>query len=237
MTYDRDSDVWMPYGSSRKFTINDLRFPYVTWDRRIDQLVKDKSMERLVVWHVSSCPRPSRREAYVIDLMRYIPVHIEGSCALFENATKPSGDPSTYMFYLAFENNYCKDYITEKFWKTSLQKGAVPVARGGLSRVDYEAVAPPGSFIYADDFAGPRELANYLLEVAQNKDKYTAYFQWYKTHTLTYDDPDWWGTSKELESSPFCTICEKLNEPYEAKVVNVSSFVQGKCRLPRPWIS
>ena len=37
---------------------------------------------------------------------------------------------ANHSFYLAFENSNCKDYITEKFWRT-LTKPVIPVVMGG----------------------------------------------------------------------------------------------------------
>ena len=42
---------------------------------------------------------------------------------------------------------------------------------------DYEAVAPHNSFIHVDQFTGPRELAEYLLELDKDDEKYNQYFQ------------------------------------------------------------
>ncbi|KAL9982593.1 hypothetical protein ACROYT_G004655 [Oculina patagonica] len=36
-----------------------------------------------------------------------------------------------HKFYLAFENSLCVDYITEKYWRNSLERGLVPIVLGG----------------------------------------------------------------------------------------------------------
>ena len=43
-----------------------------------------------------------------------------------------------YKFFLAFENSNCKEYITEKFWR-SLHYGLVPVVFGA-PMMDYRFV-------------------------------------------------------------------------------------------------
>ena len=54
-----------------------------------------------------------------------------------------------YKFYLAFENSICRDYVTEKFFKSMLYS-TVPIVYGGA---DYEAAgAPPHSFIDVRNF-------------------------------------------------------------------------------------
>ena len=51
----------------------------------------------------------------------------------------------TYKFYLSFENSICKGYITEKFFN-AMDQNVLTVAYGGG---DYDAVAPPHSFVDA----------------------------------------------------------------------------------------
>ena len=58
-----------------------------------------------------------------------------------------------YKFYLAFENSNCKEYITEKFWRTLNRTFAVPIVMGSGN---YKELAPPNSFIHVDDFASPK---------------------------------------------------------------------------------
>ena len=42
---------------------------------------------------------------------------------------------------------------------------------------DYEKVAPHNSYIHVDQFRGPRDLAEYLLELDRDDKKYNQYFQ------------------------------------------------------------
>ena len=48
----------------------------------------------------------------------------------------------------------------------------------GAKLSEYEAVAPWKSFIHVDDFAGPKQLAEYLRVLDQNATLYNEYFQW-----------------------------------------------------------
>ena len=47
----------------------------------------------------------------------------------------------------------------------------------GARTGDYEAVSPHNSFIHVDQFTGPRELAEYLLELDKDDEKHNQYFQ------------------------------------------------------------
>ena len=52
----------------------------------------------------------------------------------------------------------------------------VPVVMGARIQ-DYQAVAPHHSFIHVDQFYEPRDLAEYLLELDRDDEKYNQYFQ------------------------------------------------------------
>ena len=72
---------------------------------------------------------------------------------------------------------HCGEYITEKFWYNSLYTGTVPVI-WGTSKASYDAVAPPGSYIHAEDFDyDPYKLAKYLKELENDDEAYKQYFK------------------------------------------------------------
>lgn len=47
----------------------------------------------------------------------------------------------------------------------------------GAAPEDYERAAPPHSFIHVDNFASPKELAEYLHKLDQNDAMYNEYFR------------------------------------------------------------
>ena len=71
---------------------------------------------------------------------------------------------STHKFYLAFENSNCRDYITEKLWKT-FSFPVVPIVMGGGN---YFRDAPPHSYIDVVDFENVKALADYLIYLDNN---------------------------------------------------------------------
>lgn len=85
-----------------------------------------------------------------------------------------------YLFYLAFENSICKDYVTEKFFRT-LQLDLIPVVMGAAN---YSTDYPPNSFIDALKFSSPQQLAEYLYQVANNETLYRQYFYWKKDYRI-----------------------------------------------------
>lgn len=53
----------------------------------------------------------------------------------------------------------------------------VPIAMGARPE-DYARSSPDNSFIHVDDFAGPKQLAEYLHKLDQDDDLYNEYFKW-----------------------------------------------------------
>ena len=60
---------------------------------------------------------------------------------------------------------------------TTCSNDVVPVVMGARPE-DYRRLAPPGSFIHVDDFAGPKDLAAYVLRVDGEDNLYGGYFRW-----------------------------------------------------------
>ncbi|XP_013389614.1 alpha-(1,3)-fucosyltransferase 6 [Lingula anatina] len=196
-TYRKDSDIWSPYGMVIR---RDKPLK-----RNYSASVKLKT--KLVAWVVSDCITWSRREEYVAELMKYIDVDILGdcgrpciSCWSYVNAT--------YKFYLAFENSFAVDYLTEKFFR-AWHLDVVLVTRSG---VDYSRFGiRPEMHIDTSNFSSPKELAKYLLLLDKNDSLYLPYLEWKNTHVST----------RPLESRymNWCGLCEKVHEePKTSKV-------------------
>ena len=155
MTYSKHSDIFCPYGKCREVQTNKSEI-----EREIYSILKNK--RKFVGWLFSSCRSQSYRENYARQLtwlMEHIPVDVYGKCGNW-TCLKGSQDCerliSTYKFYLAFENNPCGEYMTEKLWK-SYERNIVPVVFGGLDA--YRAVLPAHSYIAASDFLSPKDHA------------------------------------------------------------------------------
>ena len=56
------------------------------------------------------------------------------------------------------------------------RNSVIPIVMGARPE-DYAKVAPYNSFIHVDQFRGPRQLAEYLLELDRDDEKYNQYFQ------------------------------------------------------------
>jgi len=95
----------------------------------------------------------------------------------------------------------------------------------GARRRDYEAVAPPHSFIHVDDFTGPQQLAAYLHLLARNDSLYSEYFRWHQDNWLPVDQRYW------------CRLCALLHWRDEVNYVHwyddYPTWWNGACRRPK----
>uniref|UniRef100_A0A672QK11 Fucosyltransferase n=1 Tax=Sinocyclocheilus grahami TaxID=75366 RepID=A0A672QK11_SINGR len=166
MSYHSHADVTVPYGKrlQRKKPGLDFIIP------------KNKSYE--ACWVVTNYQKWHKRSAVFQELNKNLNVQLYGLSAkkpLPKEALLPT--ISRCYFYLAFENTQSPQYITEKLWRNAFQAGTVPVVLGPPRR-DYEAVAPPNSFIHVDDFKSIKALAEYLRGLTKDPEKYNAYLNW-----------------------------------------------------------
>ena len=156
---------------------------------------------KTALWFISHCPPDkstvwSGRIAYALELSKHISIDVYTNNEICKEQlgslvrSSEDGEPqmTDYLFYLSFESNLCKDYITEKFWKV-LEKGnvTIPVALGGLSIEEYKHVAPPNSFIHVKNFTSPKELADHLISVSTSADAINYYHQWRNEFYLVND--------------------------------------------------
>ena len=109
----------------------------------------------------------------------------------------------TNKFYLSFESRNCSSYITEKLWRI-LKTNMIPVVIQP-NKEFYELVAPPDSFIHAQDFDyDPAKLAKYLHAVSTNFDLYFKHLAWKFNYDIVY-------TIKQTERRRMCDLCTKMN--------------------------
>jgi len=201
--------VYKPYDGVFNWTAtfrrkSNIFIPYQSYALRVrpEQITRNFAKEKtgLVAWAATNCKSKLRLD-YARHLQRYISVTVYGKCNCFFAKRRSckhfdadcNKELSKYKFYLAFENDFCDDYVTEKYWER-IQQDVVPVVMGS----NYDGLAIPGSFIDVNDFGSIKELAEYLLYLDKNDDAYNKYFP-YKTQYIN-------GIG-----DIYCSICEKLN--------------------------
>ena len=207
MTFQSDSDVFIPYGGYWPLPAASLKY------RQQMKLDFMSGKDKMVAWLVSNCRTSSRREEYVRQLQKYIPIDIYGKCGNLTTDTNSANGfrdqiAKKYMFYIAFENSDCDDYISEKFWN-SLHIGIIPIVRGQRAR--YKALAPPNSYINADSFLTPELLADHLKAISTNSTLFHRYHQWRRTYDANYKfftvNTQWMcDLCKVVHTSPIKTV-------------------------------
>ena len=193
----RDADITSGYGYFEKLSKKEL-----IRSRTKPTINHAENKTGLVSWIVSNCKAPSKRNLYVKELMKYIPVDVFGRCSnkLIGTHRHDVGYEylkriKEYKFYLAFENQICRDYITEKVWNP-LRLGTIPVVLGGTN---YKEYLVDNSYIDVRDFPSPKSLANHIRRLDVEDREYNEYFEWRKTYEVREDFSIW------------CRLCERLN--------------------------
>ena len=211
MTYEQSADIWCPYLPRKREFEQALATP-----------IADKTTSACAVMLQSAAFDASGRNQFARELMAHMKIDSYGS---FLNnrqfATPDSGREAklaliaNYKFCLGFENSIAPDYVTEKFFDP-LISGSVPVYRGAPN-VDLFA---PGvnSFIDASKFAGPHELAEFLVYLDNNDEAYRSYLAWREAGLSTGFE----ALLARHEVEPFCQLCRIV--------------LRGKPYSPPSWI-
>jgi alpha-1,3-fucosyltransferase len=127
---------------------------------------------------------------------------------------------TTYKFYLGFENSFCKDYVTEKFFRVfEYRSHIIPVVRGGF---DYDKYFPNGTFINAAHFSTAKDLALYLKDLGNDHVRYAKMLQEKDKLTTVNYKMDW------------CDICEKVHTDTRTKIIpDIKEWSHSKtCHAP-----
>lgn len=219
-SYRRDSDILRPFGDRN----NALRKHYVNghpqdWAILVDSIMslKQNPGGKHTAWIVSNCGRTNgarARWAYAQSMIEHgLKLDGFGDCFGKHLNGAPWSDKfgdgliAKYKFYLAFENSlHCNDYMSEKFWRNSLNTGAVPVIYGPHPD-DVKAVAPPKSYIHAEDFSSAEELVAYLDYLDSNDTAYLEYHAW-RSEELPKDQITELGGSMSHTMRMLCNMCD-----------------------------
>ena len=162
-------------------------------------------------------------------LQQYIDVDILGACGRPSNCprynpvcAKPMMAP--YKFYLSFENSICTDYVSEKYFKVySSDYSLIPVVRGGA---DYLRYFPANTFINAADFDSPRHLAEHLMSLGSDTERYAQMLE----------QKDLYRPMKSMRYM-WCSLCEYFNtRGTPRQSVNLKNWwSDGHCHAPNDF--
>lgn len=220
----------------------------------------------LVMYIQSDCNPPSDRDSYVEELMKYVKVDSYGKCLhnrdlpdnLTDTLTFDSADlysiQARYKFTIAFENALCHDYITEKFWRP-LYVGSVPVVLGSPTIKDW-APDRDHSIIVAEDFPGPRELAEYLKYLDENDEEYEKFLEFKRSGVKNkmllrrLEQREWvpspqYSPVEGLNSIEGfeCFVCDEIHRRKKSKergikpLEIIANHSHYNCLVPRPVLA
>lgn len=208
MTFLPGSDIFRPYQAMLPLT-SDVPPP----DSRADPSKK----KYLLVWTVSNCGVGPRNTLFkeLQSRLGSDRVHLYGGCGK-KHPCRNRFDTdceinfySDYKFYAAFENSRCSGYITEKFYR-GFQKFMVPLAYGGIGRMDYEHVAPKDSFLHVDDFGSLDDLTNALKEIDRDDARYSRFHEWRQKIKFSKENNILYN---EVFNRSYCEICDRIDHP------------------------
>ncbi|XP_041347193.1 3-galactosyl-N-acetylglucosaminide 4-alpha-L-fucosyltransferase FUT3-like [Gigantopelta aegis] len=232
MDYRNEADILSPYGILKK-----LPQPR---KRNYSDIVSKK--KGLVSWMVSNCNTEGKRELYVKKIKKYFPVTVLGGCGgkrcgrLHDDECL--SEINKHKFYLAFENGFCPDYITEKFYRF-YSVDVVPVVRGGGN---YSRDLPEGTYVNTADFKSVADLAKYLNYLDKNDDKYIEYLRRkdqyesiYEAYKMSNKKGNLFYVHYHYEHTPFCDVCRRLwnTDNYTKTYSDIGAwFDSGRCYKP-----
>ena len=199
---------------------------------------RPKTASAPCVYFESSLVDRSGRHSFVLELMRFLPIHSYGKVLRNRILTEDKGYEtkfatiSQYKFVLAFENAIGHDYVTEKFFDP-LRCGTLPVYLGAPNVEEFA----PGDHCYIDasKFNGTRELAEYLIHLQKHDAEYQAYFAWKRK---AFREP-FLRRLELVSKGPFTRLAMKLDEtrhiPPRSRPVRdtVLAWIRNQ-RTPRP---
>lgn len=213
MTYRQDSTVLAIYGEFVPLSLEE-RSKY----RHQNYFENRTKMAASIVSH---CHDDGKRYRLIHELSQYISIDQYGKCG---NLSCPKSNPkicksSDYKFRIAFENSFCKDYITEKYW-SALGEGVIPVVNWHANQKPL-GIVPDKTFINVYDFKSIADLGKYLHFVAHDEAAFNSYFEWKKSFRI------------ETETTSTIHLCEELHKPRPSqKVENLTAwFMHDTCAV------
>ena len=220
-TYRPKSDIFRSGERYRKLQPNEKR-P----DSNINYA---NNKTKQVAWIVRHCGLLREKISNKLQSLG-VKIFIGGGCAKPLTMKCPNREcieeRKNYKFYFSAENQFCKDYITEKYWRNPFMVNQVPIVFGGAN---YTKLAIPGSFIDGLSFKNPQALASYIVYLDQNDTAYNEYFKWKQNYKLIFEEDDIKGCHYT-----FCRLCDIINDSnYPYKDIDLRNIInkEEECSL------
>jgi len=203
MSMRLESDVVVSYINTDRSMADSLGHKWDTEGPMQAFPFSGRSEENPIAWAARNCKPGNNRTGYIKALMEHVGVDSFGECLHTRDGfTERGGDSEGpgllekdrvmkeadqlkgYKFYLSFENENCKGYVSEKLPKSYLWN-LVPILGGPPDGIRHTPTGGnPPSAIIAADFANAAELAAYIKKVSANESLYMSYHAWRKNTSL-----------------------------------------------------
>ncbi|KAK3103803.1 hypothetical protein FSP39_022022 [Pinctada imbricata] len=224
-SYQKNSDIFFPWG--RVIKKNQIQ-------KKNYSAIFD-SKNGTAVWFSSNCQTQSKREEYVNIMQRVIEIDIYGKCGNLSckniiNLVDPKDECRTeksmqYKFYLSFENALCPAYMTEKlFLFYQYDRQIIPVVRGVQNA---EEILPNNTYVDASKFDNATQLAHYLKELGNDRERYIAMLEEKDKYTVE--------SLADVFESALCSLCEKLHNSFNQRCIDTKIWMKQsfeECREP-----
>ncbi|KAK3101836.1 hypothetical protein FSP39_006720 [Pinctada imbricata] len=195
MHYRSDSTIFAPWARFRKLEKHEIR------NKDLRDILKTK--RNGIVLRNSNCYDDNQRYRLFDQLKKYLNFDFYGSCG---NLVCQRDDPhcgekiSSYKFSIQFENSYCKDYVSEKYYDALLMR-QIPIVNWKKGQMVHQVI--PHSYINMDDFPSIKDAAEYIQRVNNDDALYLSYFEWTKIYDIHFNN--YW--------LQFCFLCKELHNP------------------------
>lgn len=232
MTYRQDSDIvhsygsYIPRNSSNKYSFDhqsiDFYSPSPTNQSTFDVKKEYHQRKNRILWFVSNCHAKTKRNQIAKQLAKFYPIDQFGKCSKSNRSADFEQLLFQYKFYLAFENSYCQDYITEKVFYNSLAHGSIPIVLGPDEN-NYKQILPPNSFIFVESYRNLDKLAQQLQLITEDLHIYSSFHQWRIHYHLIARQTNY------FIDHLFCDLCIKLHTDHTVKTYSNFSHWLNKC--------
>lgn len=171
-TFSRDSDIQQPYSPTGECACREILKPLrVSFAER--HTVPVAAL-------ISNCHSYAKREDLLLYMINKMPVHSFGSCFHnrdLDNKTAVPEQMKYYKYVLAIENAVCRDYMSEKFYRT-FQWQSVPIVFAKGNQPAYEELAPaPDSYVNLGSFLLFDQAIGFIMETAASEQSYMQHHQ------------------------------------------------------------
>lgn len=226
MNYRRDSTVDAAFGVAVPLSKEEKKEKEIWFNSEFFTSKKHK-VNGVAITN-SDCYDEVQRYRLVEELRQYVPVDFYGRCG---NLSCPRDNEEcnikleSYKFMIQFENSYCDDYVSEKYWN-SIQRGHIPIVNWKKQQLYYPVINH--TFINIFDFPDIKSAAEYIKMVTLSDELYRSYFKWITEYKVV----------KSGIWAQFCNLCDALNDPKRpAQVIeDLQAWVEDDtCAKGTPW--